>query len=149
MNRKDADPAVILIIEDNPGDVELIRQAFKNFKILNSLENVSDGEKAMQFLKKEGSYKNAPRPDIILLDLNLPRKDGREVLSDIKNDPGLKSIPIIVLTSSSAEEDVVKAYDLHANCYIKKPVDFDGLMNVVQSIDNFWFTIVRLPKGNL
>ncbi len=149
MNRKDADPAVILIIEDNPGDVELIRQAFKNFKILNSLENVSDGEKAMQFLKKEGSYKNAPRPDMILLDLNLPRKDGREVLSDIKNDPGLKSIPIIVLTSSSAEEDVVKAYDLHANCYIKKPVDFDGLMNVVQSIDNFWFTIVRLPKGNL
>lgn len=148
MNRKEVNPAIILVVEDNPGNVQLIREAFKSYKIFNILETVSDGEKAIKFLKKEGPYKSSPRPDLILLDLNLPGKDGREVLSEIKNDRGLRSIPIIVLTSSSAQDDVLNAYDLHANCYIKKPVDFDGLVDVVKSIENFWFSIVRLPNGS-
>jgi CheY-like chemotaxis protein len=148
MNRKEVNPAIILVVEDNPGDVQLIREAFKSYKIFNILETVSDGEKAIKFLKKAGPYKSSPRPDLILLDLNLPGKDGREVLSEIKSDPGLKSIPIIILTSSSAQDDVLNAYDLHANCYIKKPVDFDGLVDVVKSIENFWFSIVRLPNGD-
>ncbi len=139
------DPVIILLVEDNPGDIGLIREAFKNYKVINNIYNVGDGVEAMMFLNKEGRFKDMPRPDIILLDLNLPLMDGREVLSRIKTDPILKTIPVIILTSSDSEEDILKAYGLHANSYIKKPVDFDGLINVVNAIENFWFSIVKLP----
>lgn len=146
MEKFAADPVIVLVADDNPGDVNLIREAFKRNKLLNIIEVVNEGEKAIEYLKKTGPYAGAARPDLILLDLNMPGKDGRDVLSEIKSDPGLQSIPIIVLTSSSSDEDIVKAYLLHANCYIKKPDDFDGLLEVIKTIEHFWFGIVKLPQ---
>jgi chemotaxis family two-component system response regulator Rcp1 len=135
----------ILLVEDNPGDVRLTQEALKEAKVSNRLCVVEDGVAAMEFLRKEGSYASAPRPDLILLDLNLPRKDGREVLEEIKQDPGLMRIPVVVLTTSRAEEDILRTYDLHANCYVTKPVDLDQFITIVKSIEDFWLTIVRLP----
>ncbi|MDG6256397.1 MAG: response regulator [Methanomicrobiaceae archaeon] len=135
----------ILLVEDNPGDVRLTKEALREGKVRNNLHIVMDGEEAMAFLRKEGEYAGAPRPDLILLDLNLPRKDGREVLAEIKDDEDLKSIPVVVLTTSQAEEDVARTYNLHANCYITKPVDLEQFLHVVHSIENFWLSIVKLP----
>lgn len=137
----------ILLVEDNPGDADLAREALVSSKIKNTLHVVSDGEKAMDFLRKKGEYAFAPRPDLILLDLNLPRKDGREVLAEVKQDDNLKRIPVVILTSSKADEDIIKSYNLHANCYITKPLDFFQFTKVVQSIENFWLSIVVLPNG--
>jgi two-component system, chemotaxis family, response regulator Rcp1 len=137
--------AKILLVEDNPGDVRLTREALKEGKILNELSVVEDGVEALAFLRREGRYAEAARPDLILLDLNLPKKDGREVLQEIKGDGALKKIPVVVLTTSAAERDILKAYDLHANCYITKPVDLEQFMRVVQLIEDFWLTIVKLP----
>jgi chemotaxis family two-component system response regulator Rcp1 len=137
--------AKILLVEDNPGDVRLTMEALKEGKILNEVSVVSDGVEALAFLHREGGYAGAARPDLILLDLNLPKKDGREVLEEIKGDDDLKKIPVVVLTTSAAERDILKAYNLHANCYIAKPVDLDQFIRVVQSIEDFWLTIVRLP----
>jgi chemotaxis family two-component system response regulator Rcp1 len=141
-------PIDILLVEDNPGDVRLTREALKDSKILNNLSHVADGEAAMAFLRRTGAYAAAPRPDLILLDLNLPKKDGREVLDEIKTDAGLKRIPVVILTVSSADEDILKTYNLHANCFITKPIDFDQFLKVVKSIEDFWLTIVKLPKGD-
>ena len=141
----DVMPIEILLIEDNPGDVELTKIALEDSKISVNLNIVEDGVEAIAFLRREGKYANVPHPDIILLDLNLPKKDGREVLAEIKADEKLKRIPVVVLTTSQAEEDVLKVYNLSANCYITKPVDFDQFVKIVQSIENFWFTIVKLP----
>ena len=138
-------PVEILLVEDNPGDVRLTREALREGKVRNNLHVASDGVEALAFLRKEGPYAAAVRPDLILLDLNLPRKDGREVLKEIKADPALRHIPVVVLTSSQAEEDIVRAYDLHANCYVTKPVDLDQFIRVVEAIEDFWFTIVKLP----
>ncbi|MER3493056.1 MULTISPECIES: response regulator [Fischerella] len=138
-------PIEILLIEDNPGDVELTKIALEDSKISVNLNIVEDGVEAIAFLRREGKYANVPHPDIVLLDLNLPKKDGREVLAEIKADEKLKRIPVVVLTTSQAEEDVLKVYNLSANCYITKPVDFDQFVKIVQSIENFWFTIVKLP----
>jgi CheY-like chemotaxis protein len=135
----------ILLVEDSPADVLLTREAFEQNKILNRLYVAEDGVEAMDFLYKRGAYASVPRPDLILLDLNLPRKNGREVLAEIKADSDLKKIPIVILTTSSAEEDVLKAYDLNANCYVVKPVGFDNFMEAIQSIRHFWFSIVTLP----
>lgn len=135
----------VLLVEDNPGDIQLTKEAFLEGKVHNNLNVVMDGVEAMAFLRKEGTYKDAPRPDLILLDLNLPRMDGREVLAEIKKDPNLMTIPVVILTTSGAEEDIIKTYNLHANCYITKPVDLTQFINVVQSIENFWLTMVRLP----
>lgn len=135
----------ILLVEDNPGDVRLTIEALKEAKLLNTIQHVSDGVEAIAYLRQTGNYASAPRPDLILLDLNLPKKDGREVLAEIKNDPNLKRIPVVILTTSRAEQDILKAYNLHANCYITKPVDLDQFIKVAKSIDNFWFTMVRLP----
>lgn len=135
----------ILLVEDNEGDVRLTREALKEGRIRNRLHVVSDGEQALAFLRREGEYDDVPRPDLILLDLNLPRLDGREVLSAIKSDPALKQIPVVVLTSSRTEQDLLRAYDLHANCFITKPVEFDEFIDVVRSIEDFWLTIVVLP----
>jgi len=135
----------ILLVEDNPADVRLTKEALKSGKILHSLSVVGDGVEALAFLRRQGKYKDARRPDLILLDLNLPKKGGREVLEEIKSDDELKSIPVVVLTVSKAEEDVLKTYRLHANCYITKPVDLDQFISVVQSIEDFWFSIVQLP----
>jgi len=140
-------PIEVLLIEDSPGDVRLTKEALKEGKILNNLHVVNDGFEAMDFLKREGEYQNSPTPDLILLDLNMPKKDGREVLSEIKVDNNLKMIPVVVLTTSSAEEDILKSYNLHANCYITKPVDFDQFINVVKSINDFWLNIVKLPSS--
>lgn len=140
----------ILLVEDNPADVRLTQEALKDGKLLNSLSVVGDGVEALAFLRRQGQYKDAPRPDLILLDLNLPKKDGREVLAEIKTDEKLKSIPVVVLTVSKAEEDILKTYKLHANCYVTKPVDLDQFMKVTQSIEDFWFSIVKLPpKGDI
>jgi chemotaxis family two-component system response regulator Rcp1 len=139
-------PAEILLVEDSPTDVLLAREALEHAKVLNTLHVVPDGVEAMAFLRREAPYEDAPRPDLILLDLNLPRKDGREVLAEVKNDEKLKRIPIVVLTTSSAEEDVFRAYGLHANCYVTKPVDFDQFADVVKAIEHFWFSIVALPS---
>jgi CheY-like chemotaxis protein len=136
----------ILLVEDNPADVRLTEEAMRESKILNSLSVVNDGVEALAFLKKEGNYINASRPDLILLDLNLPKKDGREVLEEIKNDSGLRTIPVVVLTTSEAHTDVVKSYNLHANCYITKPVELEKFMEIVRVIENFWFGIVKLPS---
>ena len=141
----DAEPIQVLLVEDSPGDVRLTREAFKDAKVYITLHVASDGEKAMAFLKREGEYANAPRPDLILLDLNLPKKDGREVLDEIKGSPTLKSIPVVILTTSSSETDILRSYQLHANCYITKPVALDGFLKVVNSIDNFWLSVVKLP----
>jgi chemotaxis family two-component system response regulator Rcp1 len=138
-------PVEILLVEDNPGDVRLTREALKEGKVCNNLNVVDDGVKALAYLRREPPYEGSVRPDLVLLDLNLPRKDGREVLGEIKSDPSLRSLPVVVLTSSGAEQDILKAYDLHANCYVSKPVDLDQFITVVRSIEDFWFTIVKLP----
>lgn len=138
-------PIHILLVEDNPGDIRLTKEVLKEGKLNNRLSVVIDGEEAIQFLKKQGAYKNEPTPDIILLDLNLPKKDGREVLAEIKTDPDLMTIPVIVLTTSSAEQDILNTYAHHANCYIMKPVDFNQFIEVIRSIEEFWLTIVKLP----
>lgn len=139
-------PIRILLVEDNPGDVRLTIEAFNDAKLNNALSVVRDGVEAMSFLRQEGQHAQASRPDLILLDLNLPRKDGREVLAEIKADPDLQRIPIVVLTTSDAQTDIQRAYELHANCYITKPVDLEQFIQVVQSIEDFWLTVVRLPS---
>lgn len=135
----------ILLVEDNPGDVRLAQEALKESKVRNKLFIVEDGVEAMMFLRQQGKYKDAPRLDLILLDLNLPRKSGREVLTEVKTDENLKRIPVVVLTVSKAEEDIIKCYDHHANCYITKPLDFNQFIEVTKSIEDFWLNIVRLP----
>jgi chemotaxis family two-component system response regulator Rcp1 len=135
----------ILLVEDNEGDARLAKEAMRDSKILH---HVTDGEEAMAFLRREGKYSAAPRPELILLDLNLPRKDGRQVLAEIKEDEDLKRIPVVILTVSSAEDDILKTYNLHANCYITKPIDLDQFMKVVRSVEDFWLTIVKLPSGD-
>ncbi len=138
-------PIEILLVEDNPGDVRLTVEALKEAKVHNRLSVVSDGVEALAFLRRTGRYTDAIRPDVILLDLNLPKKDGREVLAEIKADETLRRIPVVILTTSKAEEDILRSYALHANCFITKPVDLDQFIKVVRSIEEFWFTIVRLP----
>jgi chemotaxis family two-component system response regulator Rcp1 len=138
-------PVEILLVEDNPSDVRLTRESLKDSKVLNHMSVVDNGVEAMAFLRREGKYVKATRPDLILLDLNLPKKDGREVLAEIKADEQLRRIPVVVLTTSSAEQDILKTYDLHANCYITKPVNLDQFSAVVRAIEEFWFTIVKLP----
>lgn len=140
-------PISIMLVEDNPGDAELILDFLEQCKVKNEVQWLQDGEAAMAFLHREGEYANKPMPDLILLDLNLPRKDGREVLSDIKGDPKLKHIPVVILTSSKSEEDIVRSYQLQANCYITKPVDIEQFVNVVRAIDELWLTVVRLPTN--
>jgi chemotaxis family two-component system response regulator Rcp1 len=137
----------ILLVEDNPGDVRLTVEALRDSKVRNRIHVVDDGEKALAFLRCEGEYADARRPDLILLDLNLPRKDGREVLAEIKKDPTLQAIPVVILTSSAAEQDVVQAYNLHANCYITKPVDLEQFLRVIRSIEDFWLMVVMLPPA--
>lgn len=141
------EPIDILLVEDNPGDVRLAQEVFKEARVKNDLHVVYDGVEAMAFLRKEGKYKGAGRPDLILLDLNLPKKSGHEVLTEIKSDDKLKSIPVVILTVSKDEEDIVKSYNLYANCFITKPVDLHQFLNVVKSIEDFWLTIVRLPQN--
>ena len=138
-------PVEMLLVEDNPGDARLAMEALKDAKVNNNLNWVKDGVEAMTFLRRQGEYTDAPRPDVILLDLNLPKKDGREVLADIKGDDDLRRIPVVILTVSSAEEDIMKTYNLHANCYIQKPLDLGQFIEVVKSIENFWLSIVKLP----
>lgn len=140
-------PIDILLVEDSPSDTDLTVEALGVGKVANRLSIVEDGVQAMEFLRRQGRFANAPRPDLILLDLNLPRKDGREVLAEVKADPSLRHIPIIVLTTSQAEQDVLRAYSLHANCYVTKPVDFRQFIEVIRSIENFWLTIVKLPEA--
>jgi chemotaxis family two-component system response regulator Rcp1 len=141
-----ATPVEVLLVEDSPGDVRLTKEAFKDAKVHINLHVASDGAEAMAFLGREGEHANVPRPDLILLDLNLPKKDGREVLAEIKASPSLKSIPVVILTTSASEEDILRSYLLHANCYITKPVDLDGFLKVVKSVDNFWLSVVKLPR---
>lgn len=145
MDEGNGKPIEILLVEDNPGDARLAMEAFKEAKVPNNLSVVGNGEAALAFLRRQSPHTHAPRPDLILLDLNLPRKSGREVLEEIKRDKNLHRIPVVVLTTSRAEEDVAKAYDLNANCYIAKPVDLDQFFRVVQTIEDFWLTVVRLP----
>ena len=145
MNASPARPIQILLVEDSPGDVRLTEEILREAKVANDLHVVEDGEQAMEFVGGRGSHGGAPRPDLILLDLNLPRKDGREVLAELKADPELRPIPVIVLTTSSADRDVLRSYDLNANCYITKPIDLDDFISVVRSIEAFWLSIVRLP----
>jgi chemotaxis family two-component system response regulator Rcp1 len=146
MNPTAQRPFHILLVEDSPADVLLTREALSDSKLLVELHVAENGRDAMNFLRRTGSYLGVPTPDLVLLDLNLPLKDGREVLSEVKADPELRSIPVVVLTTSQAEEDVLRAYGLHANCYITKPVDFESFVNVVRSIQQFWFSIVTLPR---
>ena len=143
--RGDARPIEVLLVEDNPGDVRLTREALKDGKVSNNLSVAPDGVEALRFLRREGAYAEAPRPDVVLLDLNLPKKDGRQVLQEMKADPSLRTIPVVILTSSEAERDIAGAYELQANCYITKPVDLDQFITVVRSIEDFWFSIVKLP----
>lgn len=138
-------PIEIFLVEDNPGDVRLTQEALKESKVINNLSVAVDGVEAMDFLHRKGKWTQAPYPDLILLDLNLPKKDGREILEEIKADNDLKRIPVVVLTTSKAEEDILRMYDQHANCYITKPIDFDQFIEVVRSIENFWLSIVKLP----
>jgi two-component system, chemotaxis family, response regulator Rcp1 len=145
MTDSEAHPIEILLVEDSPSDTQLTVEALKEAKMRNHLSTVEDGVQAMEFLRRRGPYADAPRPDLIMLDLNLPRKDGREVLAEIKADPSFKTIPVVVLTTSRAEQDVLRAYHLHANCYITKPVDFEQFLNVVRSIESFWLFVVTLP----
>jgi len=140
-------PIQILLVEDSPSDAKLTKKALKSAKIANEIHHVSDGVKAMEFLKHQGEYVDAPRPDLILLDLNLPRKKGQEILEEIKQDPVLQTIPVVILTSSHEEEDILRSYKLHANSYVTKPVDFEKFLEIVRCIENFWFTVVSLP-GN-
>jgi chemotaxis family two-component system response regulator Rcp1 len=142
-----ARPVEVLLVEDNPGDVRLTREALKDAKVRVNLHVASDGIEAMAFLMQEGEHKNAPRPGLILLDLNLPKKDGREVLKEIKENPALKSIPVVVLTTSTSDAEILRTYLLHANCYIAKPVDLDGFLTVVKTIDGFWLSLVKLPPN--
>jgi CheY-like chemotaxis protein len=135
----------VLLVEDDDGDVLMTREAFEHHKIRNHLHVVQDGEEALQFLHREGPYADAPRPGLILLDLNLPRRDGREVLAELKADPELRVIPVVVLTTSEAEEDILRSYTLHANAYVSKPVDFDRFIDVIRQIDDFFVTVVKLP----
>jgi chemotaxis family two-component system response regulator Rcp1 len=144
--KENATPIEILLVEDSPGDVRLTQEALRDAKVQNNLHIASDGIEATAFLWRQGKYANAPRPDLILLDLNLPKKGGREVLEEIKQDPSLKSIPVVILTTSAAEEDILRSYQLHANCYITKPVDLDQFLKVVKTIDSFWLAIVKLPS---
>ena len=139
-------PVEILLVEDNPGDVDLTRETLLDSKLLNHMSVVNNGVEAMAYLRREGKHAAATRPDLILLDLNLPKKDGREVLAEIKADERLRRIPVVVLTTSSAEKDILQTYDLHANCYITKPVNLDQFSAVVRAIEEFWFTIVKLPS---
>ncbi len=139
-------PIDVLLVEDDPGDVLMTREAFEHNKVRNRLSVVADGVSALEFLRKEGQYADAPTPDLILLDLNLPRMDGREVLEALKSDAAMRSIPVVVLTTSEAEEDVVRSYSLHANAYVTKPVDFDRFIDVVRQIDEFFVEVVRLPQ---
>jgi len=148
MTSKPTDQSIdILLVEDNEGDARLAREALRDSKIRNTIHHVLDGEEAMAFLRGRGQYAGKPRPDLVLLDLNLPKKDGREVLAEIKSDDDLKRIPVVILTTSKNEEDVLKSYNLHANCYITKPIDLTQFMRVVHSIEDFWLTIVKLPSG--
>ena len=140
-------PVEILLVEDNPDDVALTEEALRVGKVWNNLSVARDGVEALQFLRRTGEYTDAPHPDLILLDLNLPRKDGHEVLAEIKVDDDLKHIPVVVLTTSQAEQDIISSYELHANCYVTKPVDLDEFIKIVQSIQEFWFTIVKLPSS--
>ncbi len=140
-------PIEILLVEDNPGDVRLTLEVMKDARVRNHMSMVKDGVEALAFLRREGDFADAPRPDLILLDLNLPKKDGREVLADIKADPTLRRIPVVVLTVSKDEEDILKSYDLYANCYVTKPIDMEQFIAVVRSIEDFWLTIVKLPHG--
>jgi len=142
---KYGNPIEILLVEDNAGDARLAQEALKDSKILNNVNVVDDGVEAMAFLHRQGKYAKSPRPDLVLLDLNLPKKDGREVLGEMKAADALKRIPVVVLTTSKAEEDIARSYDLHANCYITKPIDLVQFMTVVKSIEDFWLTVVRLP----
>ncbi len=139
-------PVEILLVEDNEGDIGLVEEVFEEGRINNNLNITEDGEEAMEFLRKEGEFANSPRPDLILLDLNLPKKDGREVLEEIKDDENLRRIPVVVLTTSKAEKDILKSYDMHANSYITKPVDFDQFIKVIKSIEDFWLEVVKLPE---
>jgi len=148
MNIPNAQPIEILLVEDNLGDARLAEEALKDSKIHNNLHHVEDGVEAMRFLRRQEDYADVPLPDLILLDLNLPRKDGREVLEEVKEDPELRLIPVAVLTTSEAERDLVKTYYLHANAYIVKPIDLNRFIEVVEAIENFWFTIVKLPQVN-
>ncbi len=141
-------PVEILLVEDNRADVRLTEEALREAKVRNHLHIARDGEEAMDFLQGRGRFVGVPRPDIILLDLNLPKKDGREVLAEVKADPSLRRIPVVVLTTSRADEDIAKTYDLHVNCYITKPVDLDRFLDVIKAIDNFWLTIVTLPEAS-
>ena len=143
-----AGPIEILLAEDNPADVRMTMEALREGKVLHRVHAVEDGVEALAFLRREGKYADAPRPDVILLDLNMPRKDGREVLEEIKSDSELKAIPVVVMTSSEAEQDILEAYQLHANCYVTKPVGLEEFMKVVQSVNDFWLTIVKLPAGD-
>jgi CheY-like chemotaxis protein len=145
IDRRSGGPVEILLVEDNPGDVRLTREAWKEGKLRNNLHVAEDGVEALAFLRRQGRHGDAARPDLILLDLNLPRKDGREVLAEIKQDPNLKHIPVVILTTSKAEQDILKTYDLHANCYITKPLDMDQFIRVVKSIEEFWLETVTLP----
>jgi len=140
-------PIEILLVEDSPSDTDLTVEALATAKICNRLSVVEDGVQAMEFLRRQGRYAGAPRPDLILLDLNLPRKDGREVLAEIKTDERLRTIPVVMLTTSQAEQDILRAYSLHANCYITKPVDFRQFLEVVKAIENFWLAVVKLPPN--
>ncbi|RJQ49068.1 MAG: response regulator [Nitrospiraceae bacterium] len=139
-------PIEVLLVEDNPADVRLMQEALKDSKVYNNLHVINDGENAMSFLRRKGKYAGVPEPHLILLDLNLPGKDGREVLDEIKNDPALKHLPVVIVTTSAAEEDILKSYCNHANCYVTKPVNLDQFIKVVQAIEDFWFTIVKLPR---
>ena len=147
MNKSEGRPIEILLVEDSPSDTELTVEALRDFKVRNHVSIVEDGVQAMQFLRRQEPYARAPRPDLIMLDLNLPRKDGREVLADIKADDHLKTIPIVVLTTSRAEQDILRSYQLNANCYINKPVDFNQFLEVVRSIESFWLFVVTLPPA--
>jgi chemotaxis family two-component system response regulator Rcp1 len=145
INKNECRPIEILMVEDNPGDVRLTVEALKEGKVRNNFHTVADGEEALAYLRRRGRYAEAARPDLILLDLNLPKKSGREVLAEIKDDPELRRIPVVILTVSQAEQDILKSYNLHANFYITKPVDLDQFLEVVKSIENFWLTVVMLP----
>jgi len=145
MQNTDIKPIDILIVEDNQGDARLIREVLNDGKVFTTLHIVKDGVQAMEFLRKKGEYSKAPYPDLIILDLNLPKMDGREVLAEIKNDEKLKKIPVVIMTISQAEEDILKSYNLHANCFVTKPIDLDQFIKVIKSIEEFWFSIVKLP----
>jgi two-component system response regulator len=146
-NQMRAKPVQMLLVEDNPGDVRLTKETLKNAKLMVDLHVVGDGVEAMAFLRQEGKYASAPRPDLVLLDLNLPKKDGREVLSEIKQDPNLRRIPVVVLTISNGEEDVLKSYNLHANAYVNKPLNLEQFAKITKAIEDFWFTVVKLPPN--